>query len=75
MKVHLVLDKRLLGNTEALQQAKQRIVEQTGMASINEKRLERHGLLSGDIAPEKLHVLESIDQVSKVEADTKKYAS
>jgi hypothetical protein len=75
MKVHVVLNKDILADPIELQRTLEEIVERSGLGNINQKRLARHGLLTGSIAPDRLAALKDITQVSSVEIDSEKFAT
>jgi hypothetical protein len=74
-KIHVTLTESALTNANLLKSIVSKIVEATDMSDINQKRLERYGILSGIVDDKKIEVVRSIDGVASVDADTRKFAS
>jgi hypothetical protein len=74
MRVHVTLEKTLLGKAEALARLRDRVVAVSAMRDIDEKRLQRYGVLSGTIDEGKVQALQHVDGVVAVEPDELRYA-
>jgi hypothetical protein len=72
--VHVTLDKSLIKDTVRRDATVSRIVELTGMANINQQRLHRYGIVSGEVSASKLPEIRDIENVQAVESDETKYA-
>jgi hypothetical protein len=73
-RVHVTLNRSLLGQTDQLARARDRIVAVSGMRDVDEHRLQRYGVLSGTVDIAKLPAIHSVDDVTAVDVDQLKYA-
>lgn len=73
-RVHVTLNQSLLGQTDRIARARDRIVAVSGMQDIDERRLQRYGVLSGTVDVAKLPEIHSVDGVTAVDVDQLKYA-
>jgi len=74
-RIHVTLDKSLLGRADQLAICRDQVVAVSGMKDIDEKRLQRYGVLTGTIEEEeRLPAIRDVEGVSAVEADETRYA-
>jgi hypothetical protein len=74
VKVHVILKEEVCQNRDTRTRTVDRIVAASGITGINEKRLERHGIVSGAVPKEAMPALQAIEGVKAVELDTEKHA-
>lgn len=74
-RIHVTLDKNLLGQADQLAVCRDQVVAVSGMKDIDEKRLQRYGVLTGTVEEEeRLPAIRKVDGVAAVEADETRYA-
>lgn len=74
-RIHVTLDKNLLGKADRLAICRDHVVAVSGMRDIDEKRLQRYGVLTGTIeGDERLPAIRDVEGVAAVEADEIRYA-
>lgn len=73
-KVHITLARGVAGSREQRERARARIEAVSGITDVNEKRLDRYGIVSGEVAPERLDDLRDLHEVQAVEIDDTKHA-
>ena len=66
MKVHVILMREVAADPERRQAIAVRLAA-LGLAEINQQRLERYGIASGDIDPSQFSTLQREEGVAKVE--------
>jgi hypothetical protein len=69
MKVHITLDERVRSDPEAKTEVLQRVCDAGNLSGVNTRRFDRHGIISGDVDPDKIDVVEHIDGVQSVSVD------
>jgi hypothetical protein len=75
-RIHVTLDKNLLAQADQLALCRDQVVAVSGMRDIDEKRLQRYGVLTGTIEEdERLPAIRNVEGVSAVEADEIRYAT
>ena len=74
MKVHVTLRDEFRKALEAKRLAFEHIVQACGLHSINQKRFERYGILSGELDEDQFEVLQQLEEVRAVERDSEKFA-
>ena len=74
-RIHVTLDKNLLATADQLALCRDEVVAVGGMRDIDEKRLQRYGILTGTIEEdERLPAIRGVEGVAAVEADEIRYA-
>jgi hypothetical protein len=73
--VHVTLDTSLVKDTELLNKTVSKIIDSTGMVNINQKRLYRYGIVSGEVSASQLQTIRELENVRAVEADQTRYAT
>ena len=68
-RVHVTLKPEVCASPDALQATLDRIEGATGMVGVNSRRLERYGILTGEIHSSQMAHLEAIEGVQSVTAD------
>ncbi|HYY59068.1 MAG TPA: hypothetical protein VE842_17190 [Pyrinomonadaceae bacterium] len=69
VKAHIVLDKGKAGGIKARSEILDAICERADISSVNEKRLERYGVLTCDLDDSRLDAIREIPGVAAVEVD------
>ncbi|MBL8693719.1 MAG: hypothetical protein JNJ88_06430 [Planctomycetes bacterium] len=72
IRVHVTLQESIANDPDQRQRARQLIVELHGMQNANLKRLERFGILSGDVEPSAVQKIRTLKEVAAVEIDGQK---
>ena len=73
-KVHVTLLPEVCRSPQTLQATLSRIESATGLISRNPRRVERYGILSGEISPACIPQLKAVEGVQSVELDQLKRA-
>jgi len=69
-KIHVILSEGLLENKPELEDAVKKIVDAGDIQDVNDKRLHKYGILSGDIENEsKIKLIEELEEVKSVKLD------
>src|SRR6267143_1875131 len=63
VKVHIVLKKDVCPDSSACQEALRTIQNVSGIANVNQKRLERYGIVSGDLPKSKIESVRELPHV------------
>ncbi|RJQ36793.1 hypothetical protein C4552_02790 [Candidatus Parcubacteria bacterium] len=74
MNVHIVLKKNVAANPATKQEVLNRLAA-LGMTAINQQRLERYGIVSGDLPEEQLDALQNVGGIEAFRRDGTKHAS
>jgi hypothetical protein len=74
VKVHIVLKKEKCPDSSACQEALRTIQNVSGITNVNQKRLERYGIVSGDLPKSKIASVRELPHVASVSLDSEKYA-
>lgn len=75
-KIHITLEKSCLEDKGSLRAIKEQVVQHYGLRDVNEKRLERYGILSGTVDnPENIRRIRSVPGVGSVNEDGRKTAT
>lgn len=69
VKIHVTFNRDISGDLEARAKAVAEIHRVSGITEVNQKRLERYGLLSGMVEESKIGEIRGVKGVGKVEAD------
>jgi hypothetical protein len=69
VKAHIVLDKGKAGEPDARSEILDAIRERADISGLNEKRLERYGVLTCDLDDSRLDAIREIPGVAAVEVD------
>jgi hypothetical protein len=73
-RVHVTLTPDACASPETLQATLDQIEGATGMVGVNSRRLERYGILTGEVRSSQIARLESIEGVQSVTTDQLKRA-
>ncbi len=74
MKVHVTIKEEFCGDAASRNRARAEVVAASGLRNINEKRLERFGILSGDVDADRIAALRALPVVASVEVDERRVA-
>jgi hypothetical protein len=74
VKVNITLSKETLQDPVRLEMVKNTILNISGMTGINEKRLQRYGILSGSLPKSKLPQLSNIKEIDSISGDEVRFA-
>lgn len=74
MKVHIVLKDSVLEDEAATRRVVQNLVREVDLRDVNERRVSRYGIVTGEIDPSMVKAVLNMDEVEAVEADEVKFA-
>jgi hypothetical protein len=74
VKVHVVLQRDVVKDPARRREALAAIVDRSGIHDINEKRLERFGIVSGMVDADRINALRGMEQVRSVSMDEERHA-
>jgi hypothetical protein len=74
MKAHVVLKKRIVIDQVLRAAAVERVLAVGRMVLENPRRLKRHGIITGELKPERLDEVRALPEVEAVELDEEEFA-
>jgi hypothetical protein len=74
MRVHIILKESVRNDPDAQRSVLRHLVDQTGLSNVNEKRLRRFGIISGDVPPDRVSIILKLDEVEACEPDQRRQA-
>ncbi len=74
-KVHITLGKELLHDAARMGQVKQKLMTSYGMSDVNEQRLSRYGIMSGQLSEDEFEKVRELAEVESLDVDELKHTS
>lgn len=74
VKVHIVLKERVRQSPKDCLTVLHELEDLAGISGVNEKRLQRYGIISGDVPTSKIEAVKALPGVESVSVDQPKYA-
>ena len=72
-KIHITLNRTVAGDPEKRRVVLEKIVRLSGIRDINQKRLDRFGIITGTVDLSKINVLRGMPEVRSVAVDEERH--
>ena len=74
VKVHIVLKEQVRQSPKECLTVLHEVEDLAGISGVNEKRLQRYGIISGDVPVSKIDAVKALPGVESVSVDREKFA-
>ena len=74
-KVHITLGKQVLDDPKLMGEVKQNLISKFQMTNVNDRRLTRYGIMSGNLPENVLEQVRGLAEVESLDVDELKFTS